>query len=321
MTDNMILELISVIIPVYNSEKYLKRCLESVIGQNYRNIEVILVDDGSTDNSGRICDEYAQLHSNFFVFHKMNGGASMARKYGLEKANGVYVTFIDSDDWVAHDYISKLYELTKQYDIHVCACAVRRLKTGEGNHTYYKEFHSSILNFEMLMPRFFKYEFWGFWGKLYLKSCLDNLIFPVATLSEDYYVMTQLFKNERKIVYLEEPLYFFEYHENSLSHQNLSKRSFEEFDNVKAVYEYSAINFPQYKDYALSNVVETCVKLYAMAKDKNCRALHEDNFASLSTFLHNHVREIVFCKPLNNKTRILSLLLLVSPKVFISLIQ
>jgi len=250
----------------------------------------------------------------------MNGGASLARKYGLEKANGKYVTFIDSDDWVAHDYISKLYELTKLYDIHVSACAVFRLNIGEENHTHYEQFHSSIMNFEMLMPRFFKYEFWGFWGKMYLKSCLDSLSFPTATLSEDYYVMAQLFNHERKMAYTEEPLYYYEYHENSLSHQKLSKKAFEEFENVKAVYDYTTSNFPQYKDYALSNVVETCVKLYSMAKDENSRTIHKNNLESLSTFLRKHQKEIFSCKPLNYKVRILSLLLSLSPKIFIRLI-
>ena len=153
-----------------------------------------------------------------------------------------------------------------------------------------------------------------------MRIIFGQAIFPSATLSEDYYVMAQLFYNERQLAYTEEPLYYYEYHENSLSHQKLSKRAFEEFENVKAVYEYSSTYFPQYRDFALSNVVETCVKLYAMAKEKNSRVLHKDDLAFLTTFLRKHVKEIFHCKPLNNKVKILSLLLSVSPKVFIRLI-
>lgn len=312
--------LISVIIPVYNSAEYLKRCLDSVINQKFKSLEIILVDDGSTDTSGKTCDEYAELNSNIVVYHKKNEGASLARKYGLEKAKGEYVTFIDSDDWVAHDYISKLYELIKNYKVSVSACDICRVKIGEKMEGLNNTVHSSLLRFEELMPRFFKYEFWGFPGKLYMRRIFDQAIFPSATLSEDYYVMAQLFYNERQLAYTEEPLYYYEYHENSLSHQKLSKRAFEEFENVKAVYEYSSTYFPQYRDFALSNVVETCVKLYAMAEEKNSRVLHKDDLAFLTTFLRKHVKEIFHCKPLNNKVKILSLLLSVSPKVFIRLI-
>lgn len=313
-------ELISVIIPVYNSDKYLSRCLDAVINQNFRNTEIILVDDGSTDTSSEICDKYAELNPNFFVFHKKNEGASLARKFGLEKAKGEYVTFIDSDDWVSIDYISKLYELIKKYKVSISACGIKRVRIGDEEEKQNKQFHSSILNFEMLLPRFFKYEFWGFPGKLYLKEVFKQVTFPSATLSEDYYVMAQLFNHERQMAYTEEPLYYYEYHENSLSHQKLSKRAFEEFENVKAVYDYTTSNFPQYKNYALSNVVETCVKLYSMAKDENSRTLHKNNLESLSTFLRKHQKEIFSCKPLNYKVRILSLLLSLSPKVFIRLI-
>ncbi len=314
--------IVSVIIPVFNSERFLRRCLDSVIAQDFEDFEMILVDDGSADNSGTICEEYAEDYSNVLVYHKKNEGASFARKYGLEKARGKFVCFIDSDDWVTLDYISKLYALIEKYNVNVSACSIQRVKIGDNSENSFRDaFQSSLLQYQELMPRFFKYEFWGFWGKIYLKSCLESLSFPSATLSEDYYVMAQLFNKERQIAYTEEPLYYYEYHENSLSHQKLSKRSFEEFENVKAVYEYSSTYLPQYRDFALSNVIETCVKLYAMAKEENCRILHKDNLALITTFLRKHVKEIFHCKPLNNKVKILSLFLSISPKIFIRLIQ
>lgn len=313
--------MISVIIPIFNSERFLRRCIDSIIAQDYKDFEAILINDGSTNNSETICKEYAVKYDNIVVYHKKNEGASLARKYGLDKANGKYVCFVDSDDWVAPDYISKLYTLIEKYNVNVSACSIQKVKIGDNNDNNIREIsQSSLLQFKDLMPRYFKYEFWGFPGKLYLKEVFNQVTFPSATLSEDYYVMTQLFNHERQLAYTEEPLYYYEYHENSLSHQKLSKRAFEEFENVKAVYEYTASNFSQYKDYALSNVVETCVKLYSMAKDENSRTLHKNNLASLSTFLRKHQKEIFSCKPLNYKVRILSLLLSLSPKVFIRLI-
>ena len=106
-------EMISVIIPVYNSEKYLHKCIDSVLSQSYTNFEVILVNDGSTDKSGAICDEYAEKDEKVRVFHKENGGVSSARNLGIEKAIGKYVCFIDSDDWVYDKLLESFFSLDK----------------------------------------------------------------------------------------------------------------------------------------------------------------------------------------------------------------
>lgn len=304
------LPFISVIIPVYNARDYLRRCLDSVLNQIFTDFEVILVDDGSTDESGGICDEYAERDSRITVYHKKNEGASLARKYGLERAGGEYVTFIDSDDWIANDYLSKLYGLVKQYKTNVSACSNYKVRerVNEIKDYIYK---SSLLSFDEIMPRFFKYEFWGFWGKIYLKSSLENLHFPMETLSEDYYVMAQLFNKERQMAYTEEPLYFYEYHDNSLSHQKLSKRAFEEFDNVKAVFDYTKRNMPEYTDYALSNVVETSVKLYKQVNGIDKIAFQKE-CSAIKAFLKKHFVEVLICKPLYYKVKIMAISLLLT---------
>lgn len=311
------MKLVSVIIPVFNSERFLRRCLDSVITQDYEDIETILVDDGSMDDSGAICEEYAGKYSNIVVYHKQNEGASLARKYGLERANGEYVCFIDSDDWVSPNYVSELYALIEKYNVNVSACSVQRVKIGDNRENNVRDVcQSSVLQYKELMPRYFKYELWGFPGKLYLRSLLVALDYPKATIGEDYYVMAQLFCKERQVAYTEEPLYYYEYHENSLSHQKLSKKAFEEFENVKAVYDYTGHNMPQYTDYALSNVVETCVKLYSLAMDKGERVNYIMHLSSISSFLKKHFKDIICCKPLNGNVKLLALLLTVSPKFF-----
>ena len=308
LNNSIMIPHISVVIPVYNSSDYLRRCLDSVLNQDFTEFELVLVDDGSTDESGYICDEYAERDSRITVYHKKNEGASLARKYGIERAGGEYVTFIDSDDWVANDYLSKLYGLVKHYKVNVSACSNYKVRerSNEIKDCIYK---SSLLSFDEIMPRFFKYEFWGFWGKIYLKSSFENLHFPMATLSEDYYVMSQLFNKERQMAYTEEPLYFYEYHDNSLSHQKLSKRAFEEFDNVKAVYDYTKLNMPEYTDYALSNVVETCVKLFKQVNGIDKIAFQKERSA-IKAFLKKHFVEVLICKPLYYKVKIMSISLL-----------
>ena len=104
-------DLISVIIPVYNIEIYIKRCVNSIINQTYKNLEIILVDDGSTDNSGKICDDYEKKDARIKVIHKENGGLSDARNCGIEKSNGKYITTVDGDDFVTEKYVETLYNL------------------------------------------------------------------------------------------------------------------------------------------------------------------------------------------------------------------
>ena len=116
-------ELISVILPIYNVEKYLEKCLKSVINQTYKNLEIILVDDGSKDNSPQICDEYAVKDKRIVVIHKSNGGLSDARNAGIEIAKGKYIALIDSDDYVEKDYVQFLYQLIKENNAEMSICS------------------------------------------------------------------------------------------------------------------------------------------------------------------------------------------------------
>ncbi|MBQ2414267.1 MAG: glycosyltransferase family 2 protein [Rikenellaceae bacterium] len=301
--------LISVIVPVYNVAAYLERCLRCLREQTYSNLEFILINDGSTDESGKICDQIAVIDERFKVFHIANGGASLARKFGLEQATGEYVSFVDSDDCIANNYIELLYELICKYNTDMVACYVQRIFS-EKDITTSSQGDTRVLTFDELMRRFFKYEFWGFPAKLYRKAIFKSLNFPKSTLSEDYYVMAQLFTNGCTLAYSSAPLYYYEYHEGSLSHLKLSKRAFEEFDNVKAVYELTQAKVSQYAAMALSNVVETCIKLLSM--------VHRDSsqeFSVLATplsqFLKSHLWEIMRSNKIYWKLKIMVIKVLI----------
>ena len=121
------MELISVIVPIYNVEKYLRQCLNSLLTQTYNNIEVIMVDDGSPDNCGAICDEYARKYGNFIVVHKENAGLGMARNTGLEYVTGKYVMFLDSDDYIDSELIQILYEAMKINKVDISKSGFRRI--------------------------------------------------------------------------------------------------------------------------------------------------------------------------------------------------
>ncbi len=270
-------------------------------------MEIVLVDDGSTDSSGEICDEYATHNATIRVFHTNNQGASLARRFGLEQAYGKYVTFVDSDDFVEPNYVSTLYDLLQQNGVSISACGVRRGRAMEDMRPETLVGETKVLEKNELLRRFFKYEFWGFWGGMYFRNSLINIDFPRSTVSEDYYVKAKLFQMEQRMAYTPAPLYHHEYHENSLSHQRLSKKAFEEFDNVKSVYAFVVKEMPDFAEYALSNVVETIMKLLRLTKS-DISGDYADEKNILHTFLRTHRKEIVFCSPLNKKVKILAVL-------------
>lgn len=297
--------LISIIVPVYNASMYLERCFRCLREQSYQALEFVLVDDGSTDKSGEMCDQIAAKDGRFKVFHIKNGGASLARKYGLERAKGEFVSFMDCDDCVDSRYIEQLFELIQTYGTNISACRVQRIFK-ESEIPTQIEGEQELLQFEKLMPRFFKYEFWGLYGKLYRKKTFEKITFPIATISEDYYVMAQLFLQEGNMAYTDAPLYYYEYHEGSLSHLAISKRAFEEFENVKAVYEMMQAQAPQYAEMALSNVVETCLKLLSMNHRESSQKYKE--FATpLRQFLRSHIIEILRTNAIYWKLKILTM--------------
>ena len=303
---------ISCIIPVYNAEKYLHRCLDTVCNQTYSNLEIILVDDGSSDNSGSLCDVYAAKYRNIKTCHISNSGATLARKIGLDMSTSEYVTFVDSDDYICKDYILILYENMIKYKVQISACAVKRVKIGDKGVNIENESDEQLLSFDKIMSRFFKYEFWGLCGKLYDKAVFNDVYFPKATLSEDYVIMMQLFTKERTMAYTDSPLYCYEYHENSLSHQKLSERAFEEFENVKYVYDYTLSHCPEYAEYALSNVLETSVKLYFM-KNEDKNHVFQLFFQEIRRFLFEHKIQILRSRVLVKNVKLLAIGFIIFP--------
>ncbi len=295
---------VSIVVPVYNAAAYLHRCVDGLLAQTYRNLEIILVDDGSTDASGSICDSYALGNPTVRTYHIPNGGASLARKFGLQHASGEYVSFADSDDCVDRRYIETLYSLIERYGTDISACNVLRINSDKEIPEHI-EGDDSLLAFDELMPRFFKYEFWGLYAKLYKKTVFSSVHFPEATLSEDYFVMSQLFCNERQMAYTSANLYYYEYHDGSLSHLKLSERSFEEFDNVKAVYDAMLSKCPQYAASALSNVVETCIKLLRQIRREN---KFPDRAAAMKRFIRQNVCRIIQNRHIYWKIKILAVL-------------
>ena len=219
----MMNDLISVIVPVYNVEKYLNKCVYSILNQSYRDLEIILVDDGSTDSSGRICDELSKLDPRILVVHKNNGGLSDARNAGMKIANGNYISFIDSDDYVDEKFIEILYTNAKEIDADISISNFEKFYEGDD-----PKFESSYTNtvkltmtmqqgLEALFDDEFKYQFTTAWGKIFRKSIIDGFEFPVGRNYEDSATAHILISKANRIVYINRKQYYYLIRQSSIT--------------------------------------------------------------------------------------------------------
>lgn len=295
--------LVSIIVPVYNSKMYLSRCIDSLLCQSYQPIEIILVDDGSVDGSSDICDKYKINNSIIKVCHILNGGASRARKKGLSLCLGQYVTFVDSDDWVEPDYVETLVTILQKQNAKIAACAAIKHRENEF-FKITKRGRVLLLNEIELHERFFQYEFWGFWGKVYVRSIFDDIYFPDATINEDYVVMAQLFYKCKSMTYIDAPLYHYMLHEEGLSKQNLSIRMMDEWINKLWCYFFYKKNVPKWEKYAEAQVAETCCKLISIIGNVGEFQVQKKE---MQMFLKRHFVSLIFNRHFLWKLKFISL--------------
>lgn len=213
-------ELITVVVPIYRVEKYLVKCIDSIIEQSYKNIELILVDDGSPDKCPQICDEYKNKDSRIKVIHKQNGGLSDARNEGLKIATGEWITFIDSDDYVGINFLEKLYSSATSVgaDISICDYQAVSDDTGiEKEETNIEVFDNVKCLEEMYHPQKHGMEFVA-WGKLYRTALFkkNKIEYPVGKIHEDTFTTYKLIYAAPKIVFCNASEYFYRQREASI---------------------------------------------------------------------------------------------------------
>lgn len=212
--------LISVIVPIYKVEPYLQRCLDSVVNQTYTNLEIILIDDGSPDNCPQICDDYAAKDNRIVVIHKENGGLSDARNVGLDICKGEYISFIDSDDWVADIYIESMVKAILDNNADM---AVVNFKRSPYALNFYPPSlictKTEILEHIQAVEKLWSSEetiFVTAWGKLVKASLYKNIRFPKGFVHEDVYTSYKLLYFSQKTIFLDAPLYYYFQREGSI---------------------------------------------------------------------------------------------------------
>ena len=219
--------MISIIIPVYNAEKHLRRCLESLVQQTYRDIEIILVDDGSSDTSCDICKEYSEKYDTIKYIRKTNGGVSSARNEGLKNASGDYYTFVDSDDWVEPDYVKKLLLCCQNNDCDIAMCSrIVETASGSTNHLFDDVVDNKCETFNDFLPT--ANHFYGaVWGAMFSHKVIENIFFDESiSFGEDMLFFATAMKQSQKICRTNELLYHYwkEPSENSLSKGKFSEK-------------------------------------------------------------------------------------------------
>ncbi|WP_133067104.1 glycosyltransferase family 2 protein [Eubacterium maltosivorans] len=309
--------MISVIVPVYKVEKYLVRCLESILQQTYQDFEIILIDDGSPDNSGLICDKYVQKDKRIKVLHQKNSGLSDARNRGLEIASGEYIAFIDSDDWIDPYYFEILMSNLIKYDLDISIC------------NFYKTTASEKISIDYAAAKIYRYsnkealeqyfsEFYVpivvAWGKIYKKHLFKNICFPKAKIHEDEFTTHRLILESDKIGFCDLPLYNYFQREDSIIGKGF---------NIKGKEDYLLALESRIKDYKNAGFLGLALKtmnLYCNSIE-NIFIYHyddlNDNF--IKTTLKKYRKMLLnlfFSKDTKNSTRIRLLIFLVNKRLY-----
>ncbi len=258
-------KLISIIVPIYKVEKYLKKCIESIMAQTHKNIEIILVDDGSPDKCGDICEEYSKKDSRIKVIHKVNGGLSDARNAGLAIAKGDYIGFVDSDDYVANDMFETLYNLSETYNADISIVSFYELiedrvigvmDSGELEILDKTEGMKQLLEDNKIQSYA--------WNKLFKRKLFDDMKFPTGKNFEDIATTFLLFEKSDIIIRKETPKYYYIRREDSIVGQRTSKTYNDYMDVLLDKYLYIYKNNKELREYNEYNYVISMVWLYTI---------------------------------------------------------
>lgn len=286
---------LSVIVPIYNVEKYLPQCLDSLIGQTFDNLEIILVDDGSTDGCCKICDEYALKSKKIKVIHKKNGGLVSARQEGVKASSGTYITFVDSDDWVDLDYYQQSMENNNDADIFMCGFISEfddGSKVEEKNICQSGEYTGeSLVQLKskcLYTGEFFHHGIYpAVWCKIYKKSLVEKFIFgidPLIKMGEDAALTYVVLQKAQKVIIQNDIL---KYHYRRLNSSMSTSYDKMYFKRIHLLYQWLKKNFDQQRNalelndqlnYYFANLINTGVYQYinALKKLKSKKTISKD---------------------------------------------
>ena len=242
---------ISVVIPVYNVEKYLSECLDSVVNQTYKNLQIILVDDGSTDFSGKICDVYAEKDNRITVVHQKNAGAGAAKNTGLELIDGDYFSIIDSDDYIELDMYEKMVNSLEKYNADIVQCLFRNVFVNDSFDRKYKikgNYPKVLTSKSFLKEYLYDWKYAIFANKVFKSSLLKEIRFPVGRKIDDEFFTYKLVCNAKKVVNIDNILYNYRMRKTSVMNENDTDRLiYDRIDCFIERYNYVSDIYPSLK--------------------------------------------------------------------------
>lgn len=280
--------IISIIVPVYNVEMYLEKCIESILGQTFENFELILVDDGSSDNSAIICDEYSKKDKRIKVIHKENGGLSSARNIGLDLAKGEYIGFVDSDDFISPNMFNELYNMIIKNNYDLAICNFLPVKQGELVFNTYiesnsvEEFEGSEILNQLYGPQ--NVQFVVAWNKLYKKELFNELRYEVGKLCEDEYIIHRILYKCKKVIYSSEIMYYYTQRENSIMSTVSAKRIIDVSEALE-----DRINF--FKEMKCFSLYQKAVNTYVHFVILECRKASD---SKIKLVLSSSIRKWIY---------------------------
>lgn len=288
---------ISTIIPVYNTGKYLERCIISVLNQTFQNFEIILIDDGSTDGSGKLCDEFTKRDNRIRVVHQVNGGVSKARNKGLELANGEFIHFADSDDFFEGEFYSDCYQIASSYNADICCCT----SAIENKDGYFVKgifddkitvFDKGEALFELLACKKISY---SLCDKLFRKSTISRIRLNEAIFhNEDFLFCYDAIKDSDIVVYTSKPYHYYCFNEGSAVNSSFNKRKITAVDAQTKVYEDICRSFPELKQSAGEQYCK--VILYLSSQIAKSGYPDKEDRTRLRSIIRNHLLFILLSK-------------------------
>ena len=306
---------ISVIVPVYNVEKYLEKCIWSIINQTYSNLEIILIDDGSTDNSGKICDEFLEHDNRIKVVHKKNGGLSSARNAGLDIATGEYIGFVDSDDWIDVNMYDNLFKVAKQENSDIIECNFQKVYDGKEEEVkIYNSFViNSFNNIEALKQHLNgKYFYRCVWNKLYRRILFKDIRFPEGKVAEDLFTTHQVFYKAKIVSHVNFVGYYYYMRCDGIMDKSDFRLIKNTLEGMKEQHEFICDKIPKLKPFTDRLYMNCLLKSYSYFKSCNLEKSKEIEYYT------NLVKEELERKDIvvNGVSQIAFSIYKVSPKFF-----
>lgn len=281
---------ISIIVPVYKVEPYLRKCLDSIVGQTYQNLEIILVDDGSPDNCGAICDAYAARDERIRVIHKANGGVASARNAGLDTATGDYIGWVDSDDWIEADMFECLLKGAETYGADIVVCGRAEVYPDRKNFMGWER--ETVLSREEAIGHLLEDNAMRNYlcDKLWKRELFQNITFPEGHNFEDVAVTYRLFEKADKVACLPECKYFYLQREDGIVRSKALSNIMDYYEATKERYLYLRDRYPRFRERMEGGLVLAAANTWAvfLSAPPELQRRHREQLKEMAAFVREH---------------------------------